>query len=251
MYSQDINPDADEEPMFERSRPHVNRWYRRRWAKFVLVVFFIVLVVLGAFAIYVARISYLISSGQLDPQQFLNQPTVPGQKVTMATDDDPSLGPKAAKVVIVEFSDFQCPSCGQAYPVVKKIISDYGDRIRFVYRDFPLVDVHPQALQAALAADCALEQGKFWEMHDKLFENQENLTEADLKRYAVQLGLNSVQFGSCLGTNKYLTEVQDDYNAGITAGVEATPTFFINGSLVRGALPYEALQQIIVGELNR
>src|SRR3989344_1088154 len=255
MYSPDTNPDVSELPFFERGTPGRKRWYHRWWGKLLLLALALGLVVAAAFGIYVLRVSSLIRSGQLDPQSFLNQPASGSQpaadRSSLATDDDPSVGPAGAAVVIVEFSDFQCPYCSQDYPVVKQLIRDYGDRVRFIYRDFPLVDTPPRALPAALAANCAFEQGKFWEMHDKIFENQAALEEADLKRYAIQIGLNSVAFGGCLSSGKYVKEIEDDYNAGIEAGVEATPTFFVNGTLVRGAVPYEALQQLIVAELNR
>lgn len=255
MYSSDTNPDVSQAPSFERSKRGRRRWYHRWWGKLLLLTLTFGLVIAVAFGIYVLRLSSLIRSGQLDPQSFLNQPTTGSRQVvdrpTLATDDDPSLGPADAAVVIVEFSDFQCPFCSQAYPVVKQLLHDYGDRVRLVYRDFPLVDTHPRALPAAVAANCAFEQGKFWEMHDKIFENQTALEEADLKRYAIQIGLNSLAFGSCLSSGKYVKEIEDDFNAGVEAGVEATPTFFINGILVRGAVPYEALQQLIVAELNR
>ena len=113
------------------------------------------------------------------------------------------------------------------------------------------VDVHPRALPAALAAQCANEQGQFWLMHDKIFENQENITDADLKRYAVQIGLNSLQFGNCFAAAKYLGEVQQDFNQGLKLGVKSTPTFFINGIGIPGAVPLATLEQIVVAELNR
>ena len=253
MYSSDSHSDDASEPLFERSARGRRRWYQRWWAKLLLVVVGLLLIVTAAFGMYVLRISYLIRNGRLDPRLLLNQSPnrqAPADRLTYATDDDPSVGPADAPIVIVEFSDFQCPYCGQAYPVIKQVLRDYGDRVRLIYRDFPLTDTHPRALPVAIAANCAFEQGKFWEMHDKIFENQAELEETDLKRYAIQIGLNGVQFGSCLGSDKYLKEIEDDFNAGVDAGVEATPTFFINGTLLRGALPYEAFQQIIVSELN-
>ena len=153
--------------------------------------------------------------------------------------------------MVVEFSDFECPFCQQAFPVVKQLLQDYGDQILYVYKDFPLTDVHPRALPAALAAQCANEQGQFWLMHDKIFENQENITDADLKRYAVQIGLNSLQFGNCFAAAKYLGEVQQDFNQGLKLGVKSTPTFFINGIGIPGAVPLATLEQIVVAELNR
>ncbi|OGY45147.1 MAG: hypothetical protein A2744_00670 [Candidatus Buchananbacteria bacterium RIFCSPHIGHO2_01_FULL_44_11] len=255
MYSsQDNNLFNQANPPFLSGRRL--KWYRRWWGKALLIFLTLFLVVLVAWGFYVGRLTYLIRTGQIDSNQLLNRPsssnniraeTLP----TQATADDPGVGPFDAKVVIVEFSDFQCPYCGQAFPVVQELIKNYGDQIRFVFRDFPLTDVHPRALPAALAAECAHEQGKFWPMHDKIFANQQNLEEADLKTYAIQVGLNSIQFGDCLQSQRYLGEVQEDLTAGIQAGVVATPTFFINGFKVEGAVPLSAFQQIIVAELNQ
>ncbi|HLC80057.1 MAG TPA: DsbA family protein [archaeon] len=138
-------------------------------------------------------------------------------------------GNELAKVRIVEFSDFQCPSCGYAYGVMKQIYSQYADSIYFTYRHFPLSNIHPFAQKAAEASQCAGEQGKFWEYHDKLFENQDNLKVDDLKAYATGLGLDSSQFNACLESSKYAGKVASDYSLGLSYGVDSTPTFFING----------------------
>ena len=137
-------------------------------------------------------------------------------------------GSASAKVSIVEFSDFQCPACGAFYPTEKKLLAEFGDVVRFTYRHFPLPQ-HPFAQKAAEASECAAEQGKFWEMHDKMFENQENLTIDDLKSYASQLGLDTAKFNSCLVGGKYATEVALDQSFGNSIGINATPTVFING----------------------
>jgi protein-disulfide isomerase len=167
---------------------------------------------------------------------------------TVAADGRPSQGPASAPVEMIEFSDFQCPYCELAFPTVKKVLSTYGDKIYFVYRNFPL-DMHPQARPAAEAAQCAAEQGKFWAYHDVLFGNQSRLQEADLKQHAVELGLNATQFDACVDSHKYKDEVDADLRAGEEAGVTGTPTFFINGRLLSGAQPFEAFKEIIDEEL--
>jgi protein-disulfide isomerase len=236
-------------PVFEtRPRP-TKRWYQRWWGRLLVTVATLLLIFLIAFAFYIFN---LVRQLQNDPS--LANPGASGDRVDLSAlidPTDPTLGPRNAKVVVVEFSDFQCPFCGQSYPVVKQLLQNYGDQILFVYKDFPRQDIHPQAVQAALAGQCAHEQGQFWLMHDKLFENQANLADADLKRYAVQSGLNSIQFGTCLQNGKYLGAIQQDFNTGLAAGVNSTPTFFINGIGVRGAVPLATLEQIIVAELNR
>ncbi len=164
--------------------------------------------------------------------------------------DNPSLGAREALVTIVEFSDFQCPSCARFVPIIKQLIAQYGDKVRIIFRDFPLT-IHKDAPKAAEAASCANEQGKFWEMHDKLFSNQNNLRVNDLKRYAAEIGLDITNFSQCLDSGKYSKEWQEDMADGSRYGISGTPTFFINGRLVVGAVPYEVFAKIIDEELGR
>ena len=169
------------------------------------------------------------------------------------TDDDPAIGPKDAKAVIVEFSDFQCPACKAAQPTVDKVLADFKGKVRFVYRDFPLDQgcnanlprqLHPFACRASLAADCANEQGKFWEYHDLLFERQPAFDDASLKKYAGQLGLNQAQFDACLDSLKYLDEIKKDIADGTALNIQGTPTFFINSRLMENRT-YEDFQKAI------
>ncbi len=171
-------------------------------------------------------------------------------------DDDPAIGPVDAKVHILEFSDFQCPACTAVHPVVKQVIDFYGDEIRFVFRDFPL-SYHENAQLAAEAAGCADEQGKYWGYHDMLFNRGEewhNITDVDdtFVGYAEELGLDGDRFNQCLKTGTYASEVSKDYEDGVNYQVMATPTFIINGRMMRGDLPktFEIFQQIIDGELE-
>lgn len=164
-------------------------------------------------------------------------------------DDDPYLGSKDAKVIIIEFSDFECPACKRAEPVVKQVLSYYGDRILFVYRDFPIYQAHPFAQRAAEAANCAFEQGKYWEMHDLLVENQDALDVSSMKRYAREIGLDGENFDSCLDSRKYQQEVEKDANDGVAAGVRGTPTFFINGKQFTGGRSFEEFRKIIDREI--
>jgi len=146
---------------------------------------------------------------------------------------------------LVEFSDFECPFCGRHYQTLKKILSDYKGKVRLVYKHFPL-GFHPNAQKAAEASECASEQGKFWEYHDKLFENQPTGYSLEkFKQWAKDLGLNSSKFNDCLDSGKYAKKVQADYQEGLQKGVNGTPATFVNGQLVSGALPYEAFKQII------
>jgi protein-disulfide isomerase len=170
-------------------------------------------------------------------------------RVTVDASTDPAQGPRDAPVTIIEFADFQCPACRGASQTMRRLQERYAGKLRVVFRDFPLA-MHKQAPKAAEAGECANEQGKFWEMHDKLFENQNALQVADLKQRAAELGLDGGRFTACLDSGKYATEWQQDMNDGRRYGVSATPTFFINGRLVQGGRP-ESLTEIIEEELAR
>jgi len=165
-------------------------------------------------------------------------------------DKDPSHGPEKAPVQIVEFSDFQCPFCARAIGTIKQVQQTYGDKVRLVFRDFPL-SIHQNAQSAAEAANCANEQGKFWEYHDKLFANQHALGGDQLKQYAKDLGMDSAKFDACFDSSKYDADVQQDMSEGSDLGVSGTPAFFINGRFVSGAQPFEVFKNIIDEELER
>ncbi len=164
---------------------------------------------------------------------------------------DHVLGSSKAKVTIVEFSDFQCPFCGQFHPTLKRVLSEYKDRIRLVYRHFPLDSIHQEARPAANASECAAEQGKFWEYHDKLFENQAKLSASYYPQLATELKLNTGKFNDCLSKKKYESKIDADYQSGIDAGVRGTPHSLVNGAAVSGAVPYEQLKSIIDQQLAK
>lgn len=175
------------------------------------------------------------------------QPTAPAKIQTFnITKADHVRGNFNAPVTLVEFSDFECPFCGRIYPTLKKILADYPNKVRLVYKYFPLTSIHPNAQKASEAAECASEQGKFWEYHDKLFDNQAGGYSIDkFKTWAKDLGLNTTKFNDCLDTSKYAAKVSADQQEGQAKGVQGTPATFVNGQLVSGALPYESFKQII------
>jgi protein-disulfide isomerase len=193
-----------------------------------------------------------LHSGNLPSNTNQQQPS----KIVVSIDDDPVKGSKNAPITIVEFSDFQCPFCARFYtqtlPSIEENYIKTG-KVKFIYRDFPL-NFHQYAQKAAEAAECADEQGKFWEYHDILFQKQSEWSSAGvekLKEYAQNLGLDTAKFNECLDSGKYAGEVQKDYSDGSNYGVTGTPTFFINGIEVVGAQPYSVFQQIIEQELNK
>ncbi len=170
-------------------------------------------------------------------------PQAPGAPVDVAiTDKDHIRGNKNAKVTLVEFSDFQCPYCGRFEPTVAQAMTEYGDKIRLVYKHFPLDSIHPNARPAAEASECASEQGKFWEFHDALFQNQDKLGAAYYGELAKTLKLDTNKFTACLTANKYKAVVDADYQQGIQAGVQGTPHTLVNGIAVSGAVPYADLK---------
>ena len=162
--------------------------------------------------------------------------------------DDPSKGPADALVVIVEFSDFECPYCQRASDTMAELYDRYPDDIRLVYKDFPLPS-HPNAFKAAEAGNCANDQGKFWEFHDKLFATQDALDVESLKAYAGELGLDASAFEACLDEGRHAETVSQDLTIGRSYGASSTPTLFINGRPVFGAMPFDLFDNIIREEI--
>lgn len=171
-------------------------------------------------------------------------------RVEVAFDPARVRGNPRAPVMIVEFSDYQCPYCRSVEPTVKEVLAKYGDKVSFSYRDFPLTAIHSQAMIAAEASRCALEQGKFWEYHDQLFVSSK-LEKDSLVEYARGLKLNDKQFESCVNSEKYKAEIGKDQEDGTKAGVNGTPGFFINGVELSGAQGRDAFERIIEEELAR
>jgi protein-disulfide isomerase len=172
------------------------------------------------------------------------------KRYDVPVDDDPVLGSQDAQITLIEFSDFECPYCRQWHEqVFNRLKQEYPTQVRFVYRDFPLFSLHTNAESAALAANCANEQGAFWDYHVRLFQATAGLGTAAYLQYARELNLDVDQFQSCLDTAKYEQEVQGDYSYAANLGIRSTPTFFINGIPLVGAQPYEVFKQVIDKEL--
>ena len=147
---------------------------------------------------------------------------------------DQTQGNEQAAIKLVEYGDYQCPHCGTAYPIIKEIQSTFGDQILFVFRNFPLQESHRYANIAAQAAEAAGKQGKFWEMHDAIFENQQQLNEELIEHLAEKLGLNMEEFEEDMNSEEISTKVEDDFESGVRSGVNGTPSFFINGEKFDG-----------------
>jgi protein-disulfide isomerase len=175
----------------------------------------------------------------------------PAFRAQVSVAGEPFRGSEKAPVTIVKFEDYQCPFCKQVQPTFNELLSRYNGKVRLVHKDLPLESLHPQARQAAEAARCAYEQGKFWEYHDKLYANSPKASSDDMKSYAKDVGLNVDSFDRCFASGKYKAVVQRDLNEGAQLGLTGTPTFFINGRELSGNQPFEAFEAIIDEELAR
>ncbi len=189
-----------------------------------------------------------VAAAQSNPNAPVETPQI--VRYDVPVDDDPFLGSNDAPITIIEFSDYECPYCRQWHSeVYTRLMDTYGDQIRFVYRDFPIESIHPNARSAAEAANCANELGVFWDFHDKLFSMELGLGSEAYQEYASQLGLDSGEFQECIDSGRYQQEVRADFDFASNLGVRSTPTFFINGIAVVGAQPFEVFQQVIEKEL--
>ena len=164
---------------------------------------------------------------------------------------DHILGPSHAALTVVEYGDFECPNCKQAAPAVKLLLTRFAGRVGVVYRHFPLEGVHPHALHAALAAEAAAGQGKFWEMHDLLFENQSHLKLPQLRRYAQQLELDLARYDAELADELYLQRVREHIESAERSGVRGTPAFFVNGSIRDVSFGLHLLSRAVEGLLEQ
>jgi len=173
------------------------------------------------------------------------------QRVDVTTDGAPFKGPAKAPVTMVEFTDFHCPFCKRALSTLAEIEAKYNNKVKIVFRDFPIDSLHPGARRGHEAARCANEQGKFWAYHDLLYQNAPKTSLEDLKAYADLAGLNLQPFETCFTAGKYKAAVEKDIEEGRRLGVTGTPAFFINGRLVSGAQPLDAFVRVIDDELGR
>lgn len=240
--------------------PMNSRFFEKFWT--VLVV--LGLVVLFGF-VFFERTSDLIHRLQRGeqiaaPPSFSQSLTLSGLLPTrtppatehfeVTTDDDPSLGVQDAKVTLVTFADFSCPYSRDASYTLRSFMTDATTSVQYIYRDFPLDDIHPFARLAAQAGVCADAQGKFWIFHDRLYAEQAQISREFLLALATQVGLSRARFEACLEAPETVAEVQEDYEEGIAAGVRGTPTFFLNGLRIPGAIPLPALQALVGAALQ-
>lgn len=220
------------------------------------IVTLLVLAFIGFFVYRVLYFAEQIRTGEIDissydfqqklsiSAQLAGAPILDGEYDVTST-DDPSLGLPGAPVTIVEFADFGCPYSRESSFVMRELASLYPTEIHYIYRDFPIPELHPIAQKAAEAGECAQEQDAFWPYHDKMYQNQSILSEEVFVEFAQELNLNVTQFESCLTSGRHAQEVLQDYEDGTAAGVRGTPTFFINGNKIPGAIPADILETIV------
>lgn len=183
---------------------------------------------------------------------FQHETTTPEETFPVFVNDDPVKGSPDAPVTIIEFSDFSCPYCASFLNMTGPLLNEYIENgtVRFVFKDFPLTQIHPKAAQVAKAAGCADEQGLFWEYHDVVYANIQNQEIAHLHGYAQQVGLDMQAYGECFASDRRFAEIEDDLQTGRGLGVTGTPTFFVNGKRYGGVLTPEALKAAIADALQ-
>ncbi len=228
----------------------VKPWYKRWWSKTILIIL-LVLIGFSLFFVWEVYRNYkAIERGEFFTP-YLNEVSpydggnAERRRKLVESADDPFFGPKDAKAVVVEFGDFQCPFCGRSFAPVREVMSKYQDRVKFIYRDFPIDEPHPFAQKAAEAAECAHDQGKFWAMHDLLYLNQSEIDQNIFQKYALQIGVDMKKFNECLLGDIKKEEVKKDFADGVLAGIRGTPTFFFNGYPWAGEVTKEQFESII------
>lgn len=244
-------------------KPTVNsapkKWYQKWWGILIIIFLMIVLGLVISFGIKVWQEYQGITQSGVNLGQFAEDRELSGvveqdgeYYIIPEADDDPNMGPEDANVTVISFQDFECPYCAKAFPAYRATMERYKDRVRFVFRDHAYPpSIHPYAESAAMAAECADDQNKFWEFHDKIFLNQEQLSTTNLKVWAAELGLDVEIFNDCLDSERYRYEIEKDITEGQYGGVQGTPTFFINGHRVQGTLSEEVWSKILDYFLNQ
>jgi len=256
-------PDQNSTDIFSEDIKPAKPWYKHWWLYVYLIIFFVSLFILVIYAENTSKVFNAFSVDQVS-KSLANVVVGGGNGFTQAPNlettteidyaaarerlkfvDGPSIGDINAPITIVEFADFQCPFCQEVFPVLKQVLADYSQEVRFIYLDFPLDSLHPLAFQAALAARCAAEQGAFWQYHDSLFANQDILDEKIFSVLAQTNNLDINQFNTCLDSDKYTAAIIEQFSLGRELGVTGTPTFFVNGHKLPGVIPFTAWEQII------
>ena len=212
------------------------KWYKKWWSILIIIASVIFLALLLAFSLYIFSLAKKIAAEK--------NPTASEKKYNAENEDSFHLGANNPKITIVEFSDFACPFSKNSSPVIRDIVLKYNKDVKMIYRDFPVRQEY--SMDLAMAARCAGEQGLFWPMHDKLFQNQGISEKNQIESLAEEIGVNPAEFNDCLENKKYLPQIQKDYADATDLKITGTPTWFINGYKVEGDMPKETWEKIII-----
>lgn len=240
----------------------IRPWYRRPWRITGLIVGVVILGVVVAFGLNVARYMSLIKSGQFNPETDLREARLQSSVSTrfananataadiariVPTSAVPTLGSPTATVTIVEFLDYQCPYCRKAAPLIRAFMAKHASDVRLIVRDFPITEIHADAENASIAANCVfrISPSRYWDYHDRLFSSQSALSPEDLRLYAGQMRVDMTKYDTCVNSKLPLASIQQSLDDGIVAGVQGTPTFFFNGVKIQGVLDEQALEIIV------
>ncbi len=230
---------------------YYKKWSKRWWGILLILIaiFFILYLLYFVFMtisnirhinngdIYIAENNLWITAEQFQERQIAT--------ADLFTGDDPWLGAEEPLIYIVGFESFACPFCKEDQENIRQMMTKFSSIVRFISKDFPTEGLHPDVFNAHLAADCANEQGRYWEFRDILFDNQGDFSKTNIKKLANQFGLNEQQFDSCFDSEKFSQEIRQDYADGVQAGVVGTPSYLVNGNLIPGAIPYNVWEEII------
>lgn len=215
----------------------MGKWYKKWWG--ILLIFFgtLILIFLTAIGFYILDLVKNIKENKTLGGIIQNRSLSAEEKKTVEGEGNYWLGSPDAKITIVEFADFECPYCQKSFSKIREISLKYRNNVKIIYRDYPL---HDNSINLAMASRCAGEQGLFWVMHDKLFQNQGSTSEDNISLFAEQIGADIERFKKCQTEQKYITAIQKDYADGQKLGIRGTPTWFINGYKIEGDIPYSS-----------
>ncbi|MBA3047662.1 DsbA family protein [Patescibacteria group bacterium] len=216
-------------------------WHKKWWGILLIIFAIFILALIVASGFYVFDVVQKIKSGEPANRNILSRSVIGGKQYSAEGNGNYWIGSAKPKVTIVEFADFACSYCKNSFSKIREISVKHKDDVKIIFRDYPM---HEESLALAMAARCAGEQGLFWLMHDKLFQNQ-GAAKDQLIELAKQIGADTVKFSQCLDSDKYAAQIQKDYDAGEELGVTGTPTWFINGYRVKGDIPYEVFAGVV------
>ena len=225
-------------------------WFKKWWG--ILIIIIVVLVIMDVAVLYFQEVQKIKNPSSAVTQKTLEEQRAIRLKAIEGPGDNFSYGTSTPKVMIYEFADFSCPYCRDSYAGMRKVVEEYKDKVKIVYRDYPL---HKNSLDLAMGARCAGEQNKFWEMHDILFANQDRLSssediKSDLGSIAAALKLNTTQFTACLDSQKYLAKIKSDFDDAETLAIKGTPSWFVNNYELTGYLSETKFRELISGLIN-